>query len=412
MLTRELAISRIVQGEIQPDRLTRSTHSEYLSLASKMLAIYMNGIGETRKVLHRRIHELSVDVPQCPPKRIDAFCKLLDERAEYSSDSRGESARLRRQVFRLAAPFQPISDELLANQKTLTGTSSSVAKDRIAEILQTTWSEIESKLFLDLPENHRLQSFRTYDEPSGLLAKYNVAQTQAVLYDALGLTVVAQDDIKEVLRYAKLARLMHRIERQGVSYRIHFDGPASLLQRTTRYGVALAKFLPGLLACKNWSAEAWIRKPKWGKLVWRIDSNCQLKSETDPGNEFDSQLEEQFFADWLQSDTKGWSLFRETQILHEGQHVFVPDFEAIHVSGKRVHIEIVGFWTPEYLAHKQRMIDLFPDQPIVLLVQSSVASKLEHAPKHAVLEFKRRIQVSKLVGFLESLRERGSTPIG
>ncbi|MCU0716305.1 MAG: DUF790 family protein [Pirellula sp.] len=412
MLTRELAISRIVQGEIQPDRLTRTTHSEYLALAPKLLSVYETGSGVSRRSLHARIRDLLMQAPNCPPKRIGAFCKLLDERSEFETDARGESAKLRQKVFRLAAEYHPITEELSPKSNSLGGTLASTAKERIAESLQLTWREIESKLFLDLPENHLLKAFRTYEDPSGLLAKYNVAQTQAILYDALGLTVYANDSLKEILRYAKLARLMHRIERQGDQYRIHFDGPASLLQRTTRYGVAMAKFLPGLLACHAWHAEAWIQKPKWGKLLWRIDSHCKLKSDTEPTNEFDSRLEERFFRDWARSETNGWSLKRESQVLHRGQHVFVPDFEVIHTSGERVHLEIVGFWTPEYLVHKQKMIDLFPDQRIVLLVQSSIASKLEPAPKHHVLEFKSKIQMSKVMGVLESLRRCGSTPDG
>lgn len=412
MLTRELAISRIVQGEVQPDRLTRSVHAAYLSLALKMLAIYTNGIGEPRRVLHRRVHELSAQVPECPPKRFDAFCKLLDERSEFETDRRGESAKLRREVFRRAATYHPISIEKESSTQSLGGTSPATVKARIAASLKTSWTEIESKLFLDLPENHLLKCFKSYDHPSGLLAKYNVAQTQAVLYDALELTVYADDDFKEILRYAKLARLMHRIEQHGEGYRIHFDGPASLLQRTTRYGVAFAKFLPGLLSCRRWRAEAWIRKSKWGKVLWRIDSQCKLKSEVDPVKEFDSLVEEKFFTDWSCSETNGWILRRESQVLHSGQHVVVPDFEAKHTTGQRVYLEIVGFWTPEYLAHKQRMIDLFPDRPIVLLVQSRIASKLEPAPNHHVLDFERKIEVSRVMGILESLRERGNASLG
>ncbi|XZE37246.1 DUF790 family protein [Pirellulaceae bacterium SH501] len=300
-------------------------------------------------------------------------------------------------------------EDLGSKPNSLGGTLASTAKERIAESLQMTWREIESRLFLDLPENHLLKTFRTYKDPSDLLAKYNVAQTQAILYDAIGLTVYAKDNLKEILRYAKLARLMHRIERQGDQYRIDFDGPASLLQRTTRYGVAMAKFLPGLLACHDWRAEAWIRKPKYGKLLWRIDSHCKLKSEIEPANEFDSELEERFFTDWSRSETNGWSLRRESRVLYSSQHVFVPDFEAIHASGERVHLEIVGFWTPEYLTHKQRIIDLFPDQPIVLLVQSSVASKLEPSPNHTMLEFKSKIRVAKLIEVLDLWLKRGST---
>ncbi|XZE32412.1 DUF790 family protein [Pirellulaceae bacterium SH501] len=112
MLTRELAISRTVQGEIQPDRLTRTAHSEYLALAPKLLSVYETGSGVSRRSLHVRIRDLLMQAPNCPPKRIAAFCKLLDERSEFETDARGEAAKLRQKVFRLAAKYQPITEDL------------------------------------------------------------------------------------------------------------------------------------------------------------------------------------------------------------------------------------------------------------------------------------------------------------
>ena len=39
----------------------------------------------------------------------------------------------------------------------------------------------------------------------------------------------------------------------------------------------------------------------------------------------------------------------KAKFLHRGQKVFVPDFVFRHSDGRTVLIEIVGFWTPEYL---------------------------------------------------------------
>ena len=66
------------------------------------------------------------------------------------------------------------------------------------------------------------------------------------------MTVWASDDFKTILRYAKLARLMHTIVRTGEGrYRFRFDGPASVLRHTRRYGAAMARFLPALIACRG-----------------------------------------------------------------------------------------------------------------------------------------------------------------
>jgi predicted nuclease of restriction endonuclease-like RecB superfamily len=400
MLTRELAISKIIHREIVPDRLTRTTHAEYGPLAGRMTAVYEQGVGNTRGELHRQTREILVALPNCPPRRIDAFCKLLDERCEYITDSKGISAKLRREVFRLASQYQPISRE----QRGLIGTLEADAKSTIAATLGRTWQEIAEQMFLDLPENHRLKSFRNFQQPLGLLARYNVAQTQVVLYDAMKLEIRARDDLKEIIRFAKLARLMHRITFENNGYRIELDGPASLLQRTTRYGVSMAKFLPGLLSCKGWSAHAFIKRPRWGGLSFRLDDSSGLHSEVVPAEEFDSKLEEAFYREWSELANCDWQLQRESRILHAGQQIFIPDFEAIHKSGRRVLIEIVGFWTPEYLSHKMHILEQFRDQSIVLLVHAKSSAKVARMGSHRVLEYKSKIVPSKLLALLDEVR--------
>ena len=113
---------------------------------------------------------------------------------------------------------------------------------------------------MDVMQFHRLKGFEGYASGDELLARYNVAQTQAVLYDAVSMTVWAKEDFKQILRYAKLARLMHTIQRRpDGGYLISLDGPSSVLRETRRYGVAFAKFLPALLACSGWKLNAIIQ---------------------------------------------------------------------------------------------------------------------------------------------------------
>jgi len=49
----------------------------------------------------------------------------------------------------------------------------------------------------------------------------------------------------------------------------------------------------------------------------------------------------------------GWQLIREGEILYHHQKTFVPDFTFRHEDGTEVLLEIVGFRTPEYPAHKR-----------------------------------------------------------
>jgi hypothetical protein len=376
MLTRELAIAEFdfARGSVHPDRLTMKSHGRYLARADQMLDMYRQGLGRTRRELHRAVAEAFAGEDDCPQRRIDAFCKLLDDAGEYQRDRRGEAAALRREVFRRAAPKHPLvhsTDRLFENGEVR-------VKLQIAEELGRSWPDIEARLFADIIEYHRLQSFAGYADGRALLSRYNVAQVQAALFDAESVSVWARADFKTILRYAKLARLMHKIVRlESGEFLFRFDGAASIARETRRYGAALARFLPALVACRDWRMHAVVqsRFGSW-KLGLDLSSKEGLTSHLPPPEEFDSELERDFAEKWGPEPREGWKLIREGEVLYSGQKVFVPDFVFRHDDGRIVLMEVVGFWTPEYLEAKTETLREFSRHPILLAVAEPLRQRL------------------------------------
>ena len=66
---------------------------------------------------------------------------------------------------------------------------------------------------------------------------------------------------------------------------------------------------------------------------------------------YDSLLEERFATRWDKLGTP-WILEREVEIVDLKGTVFVPDFALRHPDGRVAHIEIMGFWHPDYLRRK------------------------------------------------------------
>jgi predicted nuclease of restriction endonuclease-like RecB superfamily len=228
------------------------------------------------------------------------------------------------------------------------------------------WPEIEAGLYADVMAFQRLEAFEGYPDGPSLLSRYNVAQLQACLYRAQSMTVETTADFKTILRYAKLARLLHEIRLLGPSrYRIIFSGPASILRETRSYGINFARFLPALLACRGWTLRAVIQTPWKTQARLELSEGDGFKSHLPPAEEFDSTVEEAFAAKFgPQRD--GWTLIREGEILHQGQSAFVPDFVFRHEGGAEVVMEIVGFWTPEYLASKRQTLRQFGPRRILI----------------------------------------------
>ena len=419
MLTKELAIASYVDGQVLPDRLSRNKHAHYIDYAKEMCQVYRSGIGTMRKTLHQEIQKILEADPECPIRRVGAFCKLLDDRSAFDAGKPKKTAQLRQRVFRQAAALHP----LVANVESVLDHLYLDVQDKIAQSENTTWPDLKQQLFSDIIEHHRLTKFNEPENDTDLLARYNVAQTQAALFDARQIVVEATGDWKAILRYAKLAQLMHRIEPIPSGYRITLDGPASILRGTHRYGFQMAKFLPGLLACSGWKMSAtlvpkgfakfadapWVNKKRW---TLKLDDQCGLQTNTSPPQAYDSQVEEQLLENWQimhllldgHQETAPWQLIREGDVLVRGQRVFSPDFTVLRPSGNRVLREIVGFGTPEYQRHKTEGLRAFDDTPILLAIPKSLKaswSKHDFSPSHKVIYYGQEILPGEIIHAIE-----------
>ncbi|MBN1507406.1 MAG: DUF790 family protein [Sedimentisphaerales bacterium] len=401
MLTSEHVVIEYRAGRAIPDRLTQNAHRHYIDHAERMLAIYREGMGRQRRWLHRDIEAVLAEEPDCPIRRIQAFCKLLDDASTFASDPSGQSAKLRLDVFCRAAHLHPLvrqPDRLFEHEE-------ETAKAQIASELGTPWEQIERALYADVMAFQTLEDFAGYPNAVSFLSRYNVAQLQATLYQAESVTVTAGEDLKTIVRYAKFARLLHEIVRTGPSaYRITFTGPVSVLRETRRYGVDFAKFLPALLACKGWTMEAVVQTPWKSHARLAVSARDGFTSHLPPAEEFDSALEESF-ARKFGPRRDGWQLIREGRILCDRQKTFVPDFTFRHDDGTEVLLEIVGFWTPEYLAAKRETLRQFRRHRILLAVPET-SLREGTTPSEDVIMYKTAIQLSSLLAALEAVRVR------
>ncbi|MCO8122637.1 DUF790 family protein [Stieleria sp. TO1_6] len=348
-------------GTVIADRLLRGRDSCYIDVARRLLQVYGHSLGEIRQTVHARAEACFSGLPGCPPRRVAAFCKLLDDQATYDSDPKAAVA-LRRRVFELAAPLHPI----VQTPEGIFDNELHAARTRIAAQIGIPWAQIESTLFNDVIELQPLTAFESELTPPSLLSLYNVAQTQAALYRATSVCIDATSDFKTILKHAKLAGLMHRItrlKRPADGFRFELDGAQSSLRETSRYGVRFAALLPKLLACEGWRMKAQIIGPNRRMMRMELSPSDGLHSVLDPPDAFDSGLEHDVDAAWKSAPVDGWKWGHEAELLYQGQTVMTPDFSLRNDTRNiLVYVEVVGFWTPEYLAEKCLRLKQFTQQ--------------------------------------------------
>ncbi len=119
-------------------------------------------------------------------------------------------------------------------------------------------------------------------------------------------------------------------------------------------------------------------------------------------DEFDSGLEESLAGKFGQ-ERDGWRLIREGRILHNRQRTFVPDFTFRHIDGTEVLLEIVGFWTPEYLEQKRATLRRFRDRNVLIAVAERSLREGASIPDD-VHVYKTAIKLQPLLEALERFR--------
>ena len=235
--------------------------------------------------------------------------------------------------------------------------------------------DIESSFWADREDYQIISSI---DEPSGLdlVRYYNLSLAQTLLFDAISLEVSTSGNYQEIFRTIKYLGLMYEIQSDAsdlITMRV--TGPASLFKKTRKYGTSLAKLLPKIMKAPFWKIKAQIETEVAGEPRIYIFELSDSKKELFPDviNEkeehFDSTVEENFVKRFS-SVRKDWVIKREPTVLKAGPSVMIPDF-SLERRGKRCYIEIVGFWTPEYLKKKTEKVKAL-NQEIILCVSKEL----------------------------------------
>ncbi|WP_414518982.1 DUF790 family protein [Nostoc sp. PCC 9305] len=351
MLPTDLLMHRQNGEEIIPKRLKidRATSE----LAIELINYFQSAVGKTQGVLERQLTDFEGDSTDYRVKRGLAYI-LKSSFCTFEVVSPLEPQMLRERVFSLAAKSVSSRE---STQVTLSKIADELTQELEREVLL---EQVRNGLYADLSENKILTVFDAPTAPD-LLNRYNLSQVQGVFYKASKLVLNAHRNVpgeyKLLFRYLKLFQLMAYIEGDADhGFTITIDGPTSLFNPSTRYGLAIAKLIPALLHVTKWSLssilqtrDAYTNSWKTGRFT--LNSECGLVSHYPPGKPYDSMLEASFADKW-DALKSGWALEREVDLIPIPGSVMIPDFRLVHPDGRTFLLEIVGYWRPEYLQKK------------------------------------------------------------
>jgi len=400
MLTLDLLRAKIDGDEIQPLYLTVSGGTKYLRAAERILRIHREHIGRSVGELEEAMAEFIGDAADYKVYR--GLAKVLEEFCEVARPSEVDAEQLRMRVFTAAADKRPF----FRTADLIFHTTTRDVLAAVSEDIGLAEHEIEKSLYSDLKENQVLHSVDPSLDGRGLIERYNTALAQALLYRAIRMRVELFDGYRQVFTHIKLARLMHTIERFDDGYLVTLDGPLSLTTHTERYGIGMARLLPALLTARRWRMEAVVNTSYAGHRIFRLDNTCRLSSHYPDLPQFDSSAEEAFFEKFAKTKKTKWRIEREGGVVDLKGAVMIPDFVFRHPDGREVFLEIVGYWTPEYLAKKIEKIRKASGTPLVLAVPEALNCSMDDFDG-PVVRYKSRLLLKDVLPAIEGrgLRE-------
>ncbi len=299
-------------------------------------------------------------------------------------------AALRAQLFGAAAAAEATAVSIL---------------DETAARLGVARTALLDLLFADLPGERPVRAPAPPPTAAEAALRTNLAIAQAVLMRASSVELRVEGGVRPIVRLAKLRGLLCTMTDPAEPERpvLEISGPFSLFQHTLLYGLALAELLPHLAWCARFELRATCALR--GRLATVSVESGDPIFPAAPPTLFDSRLEERFARDIARLGPD-WDVIREPDPVRAGGTLIFPDFLLRHriQAERRVLIEIVGFWTPQYLASKMEKLRHAELPACILCVDEDRACATGDLPAGMPLvPFRRRVDAAAVLREVERL---------
>ena len=244
--------------------------------------------------------------------------------------------------------------------------------------------EIEPLLWADLATERPVVLPKGRPAGQTLAAFANLERVQAAVRKAFAVRVQVFDDAHELVRAAARLGLIATVTREGDGITLAVTGPLALFHATTVYGRALAALVPLLARHERYVLEIETAQDDNEKIL-RFEPPIWLPASV-------PAIRTISVAERLARDLEalGCEVERDPAPIESGETMLYAD---LAVRGRR--IEIVGFSTDEYLAHKRARYRAAGVANVVLCVDRERTGALDD--DDSLVPYRRRIDARRVL---------------
>jgi uncharacterized protein len=336
--------------------------------------------------------------------------KVLEDACEFDSAATLDPAELRRETFELAARLR-------------VGTPRGETFDRDAVLREIGAkhglepNELVDQLYSDLPNEQRVVKVGRASVDQ-ILESYELAALQGVLLRASRVVAVVRarrpEVYRELFQALKFRRLLYRLRRTpDDGYEIDLDGPFSLFESVTKYGLNFSLILPKLLACDELDLRAELR---WGKRRDRLEFLLSRRGTPDSGaaQTFELRDDVRALIDDFRALGSAWQVEPTSEILDvPGVGLCIPDLKFSRgAKSDAVFLELLGFWSRDAVFQRIELAERGLSQKILFAVSERLRVSEELLDENDVASlvvYKGRINARTLLRKLEQPSRRSGS---
>ncbi len=292
--------------------------------------------------------------------------------------------------------------EMVFAEAARTPASADAVLSSVAASLRVSAGDLQDSLFADLPGERLVAAQPKPLSPAELALRTNLAIVQALLFRATSVTIEADGNARALVRHSKLRGLICTVAgRAGPADSVlELSGPFALFRHTRLYGHALGELVPLLAWCRRFRLRADC-VVEGRRLTLALGTGDPIFPANEP-RRYDSQLEERFARDFRRV-APDWDVVREPEPVPAGDALIFPDFALHHRrdAGRRWLLEIVGFWTADYLARKLLQYRTAHLSNLILCIDEDRNCTASDLPAGAlVVRFRRRVDAASVLRLL------------
>lgn len=279
--------------------------------------------------------------------------------------------------------------------------------ESVAARLGVESARVEDGLFSDLKGASRLTQ-ATKLSPEGLVEVFEMAQVQGILLKAVSLRVTVEcsgpDQARAFFQKLKFRRLLFRLQETDTGvYDVEIEGPFSLFESVTKYGLQLSLLVPVLRQCRRADLSAELL---WGKERRRLKFQTTFRGEEE-GASVPLRSEVATLLSALEKTKSPFVAEPARQFFNiPGVGLCIPDLKLTAPGREEVYVEVLGFWSRDAVWKRVEWAEAGAPVKMVFAVSSRLRVSeevLPHESGASLYVYKGQMSAPALIRHVEEL---------